>query len=117
MPTLVLRGSYGDVAKDPNLERRTLNFFTDHENEGPDAGSFAELSGATEMLQHQLGLFVADETDGPPDEPILVRVHNSAYRTERLDLLIRNLEAQSDLQIHVEERPTEVLYVTERSGT
>ena len=121
MPTLVLQGSYGDVAEDPNLERRTLNFFTDHKNPEPNVGSGAgpltELRAATEVLEHQLGLFVADETDGPADEPILVRVHDSAYRTERLDLLIRNLEAQSDLQIHVEERPTEVLYVTQRSGT
>jgi len=117
MPTLILRGSFGEVAEDPNLKRRTLNFFTDRKNEESDVGSFAELSVAIEVLEHQLGVFVVDETDGPADEPLLIRVHDSAFRTERLDLLIRNLEAQTDLDIRIEDRPTEVLHVTQRSGT
>jgi len=32
-------------------------------------------------------------------------------------MLIRNFEAQTDLDIRIEDRPTEVLYVTQRSGT
>jgi hypothetical protein len=121
MPTLVFRGSFGDVAEDPDLDHRALHFFTERKNPEPNVGSGAgpltELGAATEILEHQLGLFMADETDGPAKEPIHIRVHDSAFRTERLDLLIQNLEAQSDLQIQVEDRPQEVLYVTQRSGT
>ena len=73
------------------------------------------LPRAVNRVSHEL--FVIDETDGPADEPVLIRIHDSAFRTERLDLLIRNLEAQTDLDIRMEDRPTEVLYVTERGRT
>lgn len=121
MPSLVFRGSFGDVAADPDLKQPTLDVYTDRKNPEPGVGAgigrVTQLKDAAEVLEHQLGVCVADETDGPADEPIFITIHDSAFGTERLDLLIRNLEAQTDLDIHVEERPQEVLYVTERSGT
>ena len=56
---------------------------------------------------------VIDHTTGPVAYPFHVRVHRSAYRTERLDLLIQNIEAQTDLDIAVEERRERVVIVSE----
>jgi hypothetical protein len=59
---------------------------------------------------------VVDQAESATN-PFWIALHRSAFRTERLDLLIRNLEAQTDLEIRVEKRPTEVLYLTQRQGT
>ena len=64
------------------------------------------------MLSGRLEMPVADETNEPDAEPLQLQLHDSAYGTQRLDLLIRNLEAQSDLDIAVEERVNEVLVVS-----
>ena len=40
---------------------------------------------------------VVDETTGTAARPYHVRIHDSAYATRRFDLLIQNLEAQTDL--------------------
>jgi hypothetical protein len=121
MPTLVVRGSFGEVAEDPDLKLPTVHFFTDRRNPEPNvgagAGPLTELGGAIELLEGQLGIFVVDETEGGLEKPTLIQVHDSAFGTERLELLIRNVEAQTDLEISVQDRLQEVLYVTQRSGT
>ena len=121
MPTLVLRGSFGEVAEDPDLKLPTVHFFTGRRNPEPNvgagAGPLTELGVAIELLESQLGIFVVDETEGGLEKPTLIQVHDSAFGTERLELLIRNVEAQTDLEISVQDRLQEVLYVTERSGT
>lgn len=55
---------------------------------------------------------VVDETFGPAAEPFHVRVHDSAYGTEGLDLLVRNLKAQTDLDLSIEDRSDRLVVVS-----
>ena len=115
--TLVLRGSIGTVMPDDEYGGdRYLHAFTDRKNEDPRIGTGGGPSTDAGMLRgllsSQLGMPVADETVGSASEPFHVRVHDSAYRTRRLELLIRNLEAQTDLDIAVEERPDRLVVVS-----
>jgi hypothetical protein len=113
-----MRGSIGEVAEDPSSAGRpTLHVFTDTKESEGGGGPCTESKDLADLLETQLGMAVVDEVDGSATKPFWVELHRSSYRTERLDLLIQNLEAQSDLQIQVEDRPQEVLYVTQRSGT
>ncbi len=64
------------------------------------------------MLEQHLDMPVADETLGTAEEPFLVRLHDESRLTPRLDLLIGNLEAQTDLEIAVEERVHRVVVVS-----
>lgn len=55
----------------------------------------------------------AEEVRIEPDrEPFVVRLHDSAYETQRLDLLIQNLESQTELDVAVEKHPDDVLIVS-----
>lgn len=108
--TLVLRGEIGTVAPDDEYGGlRYVHAFVDTKNEDPRRGAGGGPStGATtlvELLSVALEMPVIDETIGAAVEPFHVRVHDSAYGTEWLELLIRNLEAQTDLDITLEERP------------
>ena len=109
--TLVLRGEIGAVAPDDEYGgARYLHAFSDTKNEDPLRGGAGggPLTGAgalVEFLSIALEMPVVDETIGAAVEPFHVRVHDSAYGTEGLELLIRNLEAQTDLDITLEERP------------
>jgi len=117
-PALILRGSIGDVAEDPSFSGRpTLHVFTDTKESEGGGGPCTESKHLAELLESQLGMAVVDEVNGSAAKAFWIELHRSSHRTERLDLLIHNLEAQTDLQIHVEDRPQEVLYVTQRSGT
>ena len=121
-PTLVLGGSIGEVPQDPESSGRpTLQVFTDRKNDDPpfgsDAGPYTESKDLVELLENQLGMLVVDQMDGRATKPYWIRLHRSSDKTRRFDLLIQNLEAQTDLDIRIEDQPTEVLYVTERGGT
>ena len=113
-PTLVLRGAVGvlpphDVAGDLGV----LHVFTDRRNEpGVGGGGLVSTRQMVKFLSGHLQMPVVDETNGADGEPFLVRLHDSAYETQRLDLLIRNLESQTDLVIAVEERLNDILVVT-----
>ena len=93
-----------------------LHVFTDGPDEGEwgGGGTIADAGALAELLSRHLMMPVLDETSGAVDEPIRVRLHGSALGTRRLDVLIRNLESQTDLDIAVEERPHEILVVSER---
>ena len=123
IPTLIMRGSIGNIPEDPKFDRRrVVHVFTDSKNDDPrfDRGAGPPLTDSEALarrLSVHLDMPVVDETEGPPEEPFHVRLYRSSFRTERLDMLIHNLEAQTDLDIRIEDRPTEVLYVTQRSGT
>ncbi len=116
-PALVLRGSIGTVMQDEVYGgERYLHVFTDRKNEDPRRGTGGGPSTDADLLVRllsiQLGMPVIDETVGPATEPFHVRVHDSAYRTRRLELVIRNLEDQTDLDIAVEERPDRLVEVS-----
>jgi hypothetical protein len=115
-PTLVLEGSIGEVAQDPSSGRPTLHAFTDTKEPEGSAGPCRDAKHLAEILESELGMAVVDQAESATN-PFWIALHRSAFRTERLDLLIRNLEAQTDLEIRVEKRPTEVLYLTQRQGT
>ncbi len=114
-PTLVLGGAVGDPPPDDERGGRgVLHVFTDGRDEGGrgGGGTIADAGALAELLSRHLMMPVVDETSGAVDEPIRVRLHGSALGTRRLDLLIRNLESQTDLDIAVEERPHEILVVS-----
>ena len=70
-----------------------LHVFTDRRNEpGVGGGGLVSTSGMAEMLSGHLEMPVVDETNQSDAESFQLRLHDSAYRTQRLDLLIRNLE-------------------------
>ena len=113
--TLVLRGAVGELPPDDEAGGRgVLHVFTDRRNEPGEGGGGGLVStvGMAEMLAGHLEMPVVDETNEPDAESFQLRLHDSAYRTQRLDLLIRNLEEQTDLDIAVEERANEVLIVS-----
>ena len=66
------------------------------------------------LLTGHLMMPVVNETSGAAAQPFRVILHGSALGTRRLDLLIRNLESQTNLDIAVEDRSHEVLIVSER---
>ena len=116
-PTLVLGGAVGDPPPDDESGGRgVLHVFTDGRDErgGGGGGAIADAGALAELLSRHLMMPVVDETSGAVDEPFRVRLHGSALGTRRLDLLIPNLESQTDLDIAVEERPREILVVSER---
>ncbi len=112
--TLVLRGAVGELPPDDEAGGRgVLHVFTDGRNEpGVGGGGLVSTAGMAAMLSGHLEMPVVDETNEPDAESFQLRLHDSAYQTQRLDLLIRNLEAQTDLDIAVEERANEVLIVS-----
>lgn len=115
-PTLVLRGSIGDVPRDDEQDgARVLHVFTDGRNEDPRRGAGIKvwhLATLVAILERHLDMPVADETLGTVEEPFRVRLHDESPLTQRLDLLIENLEAQTDLEIAVEERVHRVVVVS-----
>ena len=70
------------------------------------------MGDLVELLSFHLGMPVIDRTTGTPEQPFYVRLHPSAQRTQRLDLLIRNLESQTDLDIEIAERPDRFVVVS-----
>lgn len=116
-PTLVLRGEIGTVVPDDEYGgTRYLHAFADTKNEDPRRGSgggpSTDAGTLVELLSIALEMPVVDETLGAAVEPFHVRVHDSAYGTEGLELLVRNLEAQTDLDISVEDRPDRLVVVS-----
>ena len=114
--TLVLRGSIGAVPPDDDYDgQRVLHVFTDRKNEdrsGSGGGPSTDAEMLVQLLSYQLEISVVDETIGTAFEPFLLQIHDSAFLTERLDLLIQNIEAQTDLDIAVEERLNRVVVVS-----
>ena len=107
--TLVLRGSIGAVPQDDERDgRRVLHVFTDSKNEDPltgaGGGPFPNTEVLVKLLSSQLEMPVVDHTAGAVAHSFHVQFHRSAYATRRLDLLIQNLESQTDLDIAIEER-------------
>ena len=75
-------------------------------------GPFPDAGDLVELLSYHVGMPVVDRTTGTPDDPFHVRLHPSAERTQRLDLLIRNLESQTDLDIEIVERSNRIMVVS-----
>ena len=114
--TLVLRGSVGTVPQSELYDfERVLHVFTDRRNEDPRGGGggpTADAAGLADMLSYHLDMPVVNATTGAVARPFHVQVHDSAYETRQLDLLIENLEAQTDLDIAVEDRPERIVVVS-----
>ena len=113
--TLVLRGSIGAVPTDEERDgQRVLHVFTDRRDPGTGEGGgpFPDARDLARLLASTLGVPVVDQTTGTPEHPFHVRIHPSAHRTLRLDLLIRNLESQTGLDIEISERPGRVVVVS-----
>ena len=114
--TLVLSGSIGAVPPDDEQDgARVLHVFTDRRDEDPRSGSggrAADAGGLVAMLSEHLDMPVVDATTGAAAEPFRVRLHDSAYETDLLDLLMQNLESQTDLDIAVEERLDRIVVVS-----
>ena len=113
--TLVLRGSIGTVPTDDERDgQRVLHVFTDRRDPrtGAGGGPFPDAGDLAGLLSNHLGIPVVDRTTGTPEHPFHVRLHPSADRTQRLDLLIRNLESQTDLDIEIVERPDRIVVVS-----
>ncbi len=112
---LVLRGVIGAVPPDDERDgQRVLHVFTDRRDPrtGAGGGPFPDVGDLVELLSFHLGMPVIDRTTGTPEQPFYVRLHPSAQRTQRLDLLIRNLESQTDLDIEIAERPDRFVVVS-----
>lgn len=118
--TLVLRGSIGTVPLDDDREgQRVIHVFTDKKNEDPRIGAgggpFPNTEIFVKLLSSQLGMPVVDETTTPPAHPFYVHFHDSAHGTRRMELLIQNLESQSDLQVTVEQRLDDFVLVSKNA--
>ena len=112
--TLVLRGTIGTIPLDDVWGgARVLHVFTHAKNEDRDGGSVVDAEDLAEMLADYLGMPVVDETSGSATEPYEVLLYNSAYYTTQVDLLIQNLEAQTDLDIVIDQRPQQMVAVIE----
>ena len=114
---LVLRGSIGELARDDDLDgSRALHVFTEGRNEPGvgGGGTFASVDLLADLMSGHLGIPVVNETSGTVAQPFRAILHDSARSTQRLDLLIRNLESQTNLDIVVEDRPHEILVVSRR---
>ncbi len=114
-PTLVLRGAAGELPEDDELGgQRVLHVFTDGRDErGPGGGgTLGNVGELAELMSRHLLMPVVNETSGPVAQPFRAVLHGSAFGTRRLDLLTRNLESQTDLDIVVEDRPNEILVVS-----
>ena len=114
-PTLVLRGAVGELPADDELGgQRVLHVFTDGRDErGPGGGgTLGNVGELAELMSRHLLMPVVNETSGPVAQPFRAVLHGSAFGTRRLDLLTRNLESQTDLDIVVEDRPNEILVVS-----
>jgi hypothetical protein len=114
--TLVLRGTIGAVPEDDVREgQRVLNVYTDRKNEdsriGAGGGPFLDAENLVRLLSSQLAMPVVDETTGAASYPYHVRIHDSAHATRRFDLLIQNLEAQTNLDVALEDRLQEMVAV------
>jgi hypothetical protein len=115
--TLVLRGSIGTVPTDDESDgQRVLHVFTDRRDPrtGEGGGPVSDAGDLVHLLAGKLGMPVVDRTSGTPAHPFHVRMHPSAERTQRLDLLIRNLESQTDLDLDLDlaERPDRIVVVS-----
>ena len=93
-----------------------LHVFPDERDERKrsSGGTIADGEPLAELLTGHLMMPVVNETSGAAAQPFRVVLHGSALGTRRLDLLIRNLESQTNLDIAVEDRSHEVLIVSER---
>ncbi len=114
---LVLRGTVGEPPPDDGRDgHRVLHVFTEGRNESGvgGGGTFASVDLLADLMSGHLGIPVVNETSGTVAQPFQVILHDSARATRRLDLLIRNLESQTDLDIAVEDRPDEILVVSPR---
>lgn len=114
--TLVLRGSIGDLPPDSEQDgARVLHVFADRRDEDPRRGAggqVSDMAALADMLSRHLDMPAVDETTGPVAEPFRVRLHGGSQTAQELDPLIENLEAQSDLDIAVEQRPNRVVVVS-----
>ena len=112
--TLVLRGTIGTIPLDDVWDgARVLHVFTHAKNEDRGGGSVVDAEDLAEMLAYHLGMPVVDETSGSATEPYEVLLYDSAYYTTQADLLIQNLEAQTDLDIVIDQRPQQMVAVIE----
>lgn len=117
--TLVLKGSIDTARFDRDSDGQpVLHIFTDEKSQDPTestgGGPFTDARVLTRLLSTQLGIPVVNETDGRSLTPFRVRIHRSAYQTRRYELLIANIEAQTDLELALEKRSNEVLLVKKR---
>ena len=115
--SLVLRGHIGTVPRDDDEDgRRVLHVYTDRKNDdgsGSGGGPFTDTAALVQLLSLQLAMPVLEQTTIDDAEPFYIRMHDSAYETAQLDLLIRNIESQTSLGISVEERSGEVVIVSQ----
>ena len=116
---IVMRGSLGRIEDDPFFGRPTLHIYNDEKNANPSVGAgggpFPDMEQLLEFMTSTLEIPVVDETVGPV-RPFRVKVHHSAYRTEAVDRVLRNLEDQSGLEFVIEQRPVEVLEIIRVAG-
>ena len=114
-PTLVLRGAVGELPADDELGgQRVLHVFADgRDQRGPGGGgTLGNVGELAALMSRHLLMPVVNETSGPVAQPFRAVLHGSAFGTRRLDLLTRNLESQTDLDIVVEDRPNDILVVS-----
>ncbi len=110
---IVMRGRFGEIARDPALnDQTTLHLYHDEKDPDPKRGSSFTASDGESLakaMQMFLDVPVIDETLNEPHDSFRVRLHRSARNTVFVESVLRNLEAQSDLQLSLEKRPTEVV--------
>ncbi|MEM6705599.1 MAG: hypothetical protein AAF690_22975, partial [Acidobacteriota bacterium] len=120
-PAVVLRGSLGEIQREPKLgEQRVVHLFVHGlEGDAEVTSGFATGENAETVrmtLEGALRLPVIDETVGPPiDGGFGVRTDRSAVGTERIDELLANVEAQTELEIEVTEMPVERIVIRPRN--
>ncbi|MEM1246573.1 MAG: hypothetical protein AAGK22_09375 [Acidobacteriota bacterium] len=115
--SIVLRGSLGEIQREPKLQdRRVVHLFVGELEDDLEVSSGLAMGEDADpirrFLASTLNMPVIDETVGPPVEGgYTVRVDQSAMRTEQRDQLLANLEGQTDLDIDVMERPIERIVI------
>ena len=116
--TVALSGVLGDVPWDDEFGGRVVHLYTDKKNDDPRSGGGGGPTDAPDILarflEFSLDLPIEQNVNGPLEHPIFVRVHRSANRTTQRELLLKNLETQTDLTAEIVLRPQTHLIVSSR---
>lgn len=112
--TLVLHGRVGELEREPALANQpVLHLFQDVKDRDPSSGAgffdVTDSEGLVAGLEVFLEIPVVDEAVGGVTESFLLRMHDSAQNTAFLDRVLSNIEDQTDLELSLEDRPTDVV--------
>lgn len=110
---IVIRGHFASVhgQASVNGQEAILVSLEEPDDDGGQGGGRANLQQFANFLESQVGIPVEIDGIPEPDETVWFQLHRSAYRTQRVEELLKVIEAQCDLSLSLETRPVHMLLV------